>query len=292
MTVLLLILLIPMSFGSTSIEKEAKDLVERWKLPRTQCQEHVSAVLMKGYFVDDSAPDDQVAERFIKDEQKALKLMRSLDYKKITFRESSDYNKFLYKTCPSDFKSLKIPEDRCNYVFELFYFFKALVYSVNNYPWSKRTKDEAIMHIQKYLKVIGENQTDLFDKLLAISILKLSSELSLTSGNGKELIRELEVEAEKVNERFTKLNKELLEVEAERFKKLIKEYLKMDDERFSKLNEKEMKMAVERFKKYSKKWDQENRICSSAYSLLEEELAEAQRIGTRLLEVLGKVNYK
>jgi hypothetical protein len=195
----------PLLSGCDS-DKGANALVERWKIPRQQCEQLVSSVFKKGYSIDESVPDGQRAERFEKDEAKALEFIRAVDLDLLTFGESEDYLRFIFSHCSDPNKTEGVPVAGCDFNFELTYFLKALNYSVTNNSWTPATKEEAKKLIFKYLKLAASKRTSLVERLMVIHILRDALELSVFDARILSEVKALEDETQKISERVRELS--------------------------------------------------------------------------------------
>lgn len=185
-----------------SVETEYKNLVSSIQSKNNLCKDQVTSVLSKAYWKDEKAADGEDYYKFIKNEQKAMKFVKALDLNKLTFEENSKMKGFLYKNCSSDIKLDNFKP--CDYFVDLFAYHQALAFAVKNYPWSQKSKTEAVQHIRKYLEVVSEAETLLLDKSMAILLLKNLADKGFLEEKNNVLIKDLTKESDQLSEKNRK----------------------------------------------------------------------------------------
>jgi hypothetical protein len=185
-------------FAFASIEKEFKILIDSIQAKNNLCTQQVSNILKKAYRDDEKTPEGQENFKFIKDEQEAMKLMKSLDLNKVTFEENSKVTGFVIKNCSADGNLAYLKQ--CDYSFELYFYHRALAHAAKSYAWSQKSKIEAIRHIRKYLDTVSTADTDILDKFLAVEVLKRLSDNGFLLEKSKSLVKDLAKEAETISE--------------------------------------------------------------------------------------------
>lgn len=198
-----------------SVETEYKNLVSSIESKNNLCKVQVTSILSKAYLEDEKAADGEGYYKFVRNEEEAMKYVKALDLNKLTFAENSKIKEFIYKNCSSDGTLDNFKE--CDYFPHLFAYHQALAFALKNYPWSQKSKTEAVLHIRKYLNLVSEVESSFTDKAMAILLLKNLADKGFLEEKNKELIKDLVKESEKMNEKNRKNSlKDIKTFDAER----------------------------------------------------------------------------
>ncbi|OFZ22065.1 MAG: hypothetical protein A2202_00885 [Bdellovibrionales bacterium RIFOXYA1_FULL_36_14] len=177
-----------------------------------ECLQQNDQVVKKAVTNIENAKNKDEYVEFVKDENKAINFIQSLDLKK---RDTHFYENKLTQlminncTGPNLKLYMSLEKDRkyCAEIFDELSFMKALIFATKNYAWSKQTKEMAKNKIFDYIKHLSNiDKTPLVSQMIPLSLLQTMMEYGLIDNSLKQ---DIIVANENANQLMSKFKEEL-----------------------------------------------------------------------------------
>ncbi len=138
---------------------------------------------------------------FIQDEKKALEILAAIDLNKLTIDTDRSLNKLLLDHCSNHniakFIELNRTRPSCNNIFKEYAFYNALTYAIDNYKWSKKTKQQSKESIFSFIDYQANHNAPLINLLVSMSLMKHMLEKQIINKKHTKLIQGSYINAER-----------------------------------------------------------------------------------------------
>ena len=128
-------------------------------------------ILRAAYTEDRTAIDPKEVSQFPKDEKTSLDFIQQMDLNLLMPEENLAVIEYYNKNC-EEHLSGRPQFQICDYKFNLLFYMRGLLYGLNHYNWSPKTKLAAKDKLLAYIRFMAQKKSDLVDKSIAATILK------------------------------------------------------------------------------------------------------------------------
>lgn len=175
----------------------------------SQCRDQVKSVLKVAIIGE--GEEDPYYPIFEKDEKKAIQILDNYKPNLLSILGPKNLPRKIYENALIEgaerIKFLNVGEE-CDYLLEEFRFLEGLVYAVSVNNWNFQTKELAKNKIKLFFKrILQDESLTLVGSLVGLSLLKQSSDLNVLYGEHKQLLKDLQKDAENLRENVSKVFK-------------------------------------------------------------------------------------
>lgn len=153
------------------------------------CKDYFFGYITKPITIVQDAKDH--GARFVKNEKEAMSYMASFDISKLGLEYDKDLRDRWLKECVEREPVKSIPY--CRSDFHILHYFRGLIYAMENYGWSAKTKAEANRITWLYIDHIRKTKHSFLDLIVTTHMLNDLAQRKLTSRVNPKAISELKL---------------------------------------------------------------------------------------------------